>query len=69
MVPAMQRWDGQFPDRLLEIIDWCLNLDPLCRPQSVFALQKALVEAVSPPTPPTSQHWLGRVVDKLRNSR
>jgi hypothetical protein len=28
---------------LLAIIDWCLRLDHLERPQSVFALQKALL--------------------------
>jgi hypothetical protein len=28
---------------LLETIDWCLRLDHLERPQSVFALQKALM--------------------------
>jgi hypothetical protein len=27
---------------VLEVIDWCLRLDPLERPQSVFALQKAI---------------------------
>jgi serine/threonine protein kinase len=51
LAPAMMRWDGQFSDRLLEIIDWCLNLNHLYRPQSVFALQKALVETVTPPRP------------------
>ncbi len=66
LVPAMMRWDGQFSDRLLEIIDWCLNLNHLYRPQSVFALQKALVEAITPPRPKTNPNWLGRFVDKLR---
>ena len=50
LTPAMIRWDGQYSDRLLEIIDWCLNLNHLYRPQSVFALQKALVETVTPPS-------------------
>ena len=66
LVPAMLRWDGQFSDRLLEIIDWCLNLNHLYRPQSVFALQKALVETVTPPSPKINPNWLGRFVDKLR---
>jgi serine/threonine protein kinase len=66
LVPAMLRWDGQFSDRLLEIIDWCLNLNHLYRPQSVFALQKALVETVTPPEPKINPNWLGRFVDKLR---
>jgi serine/threonine protein kinase len=66
LAPAMMRWDGQFSDRLLEIIDWCLNLNHLYRPQSVFALQKALVETVTPPRPRPAPNWIGRFVDKLR---
>lgn len=66
LAPAMMRWDGQFSDRLLEIIDWCLNLNHLYRPQSVFALQKALVETITPPTPKRDPHWLGRFVGKFR---
>ena len=66
LMPAMIRWEGQFSDRLLEIIDWCLNLNHLYRPQSVFALQKALVETVAPP--PSSQNWLQRVVGKIRKN-
>ena len=66
LAPAMVRWDGQFSDRLLEIIDWCLNLNHLYRPQSVFALQKALVETITPPSPKANPNWLGRMVEKLR---
>lgn len=66
--PAMMRWDGQFSDRLLEIIDWCLNLNHLYRPQSVFALQKALVETVTPPSPKSDPSWLNRFVEKFRKS-
>ena len=66
LTPAMMLWDGQFSDRLLEIIDWCLNLNHLYRPQSVFALQKALVETVTPPSPKANPNWLGRFVDKMR---
>lgn len=39
---ATTRWAGQYSTQLLEIIDWCLCLNHLYRPQSVFALQKAL---------------------------
>lgn len=60
---AQQRWHGQYSDRLLEIIDWCLRLDPLQRPQSVFALQKALVEAT--PLRPAQSHWLDRMVARF----
>jgi len=27
---------------LIEVVQWCMTLDPLSRPQSVFALQKEL---------------------------
>lgn len=39
---AKKIWGGKYSEQLLEIIDWCLRLDYLERPQSVFALQKAL---------------------------
>ncbi|HJT60160.1 MAG TPA: serine/threonine-protein kinase [Burkholderiales bacterium] len=43
VVPASRAWAGKYAADLLEIIDWCLRLDHLQRPQSVFALQKALL--------------------------
>lgn len=42
-VSATRLWTGKYSRALLETIDWCLELDPLKRPQSVFALQKVLV--------------------------
>ena len=44
LVPATKLWEGKFSTKLLEIIDWCLKLDHLERPQSVFALQKAILD-------------------------
>lgn len=44
LVSAKKIWGGAYTDSLLELIDWCLRLDPLERPQSVFALQKAIRE-------------------------
>ena len=66
--PAMMRWEGKYSDRLLEIIDWCLNLNHFYRPQSVFALQKALVEAVTPSEPMEGANWLDRVVNRYRRA-
>ncbi len=43
LVPARRAWSGKYAAELLDIIDWCLQLDPLKRPQSVLALQKALL--------------------------
>ena len=42
--PAVEAWRGKFSLQLLSTIDQCLQLNPLDRPQSVFALQKALLE-------------------------
>ncbi len=33
---------GHYSDSLIETVAWCLKMDPMERPQSVFALQKAL---------------------------
>src|SRR6267142_411740 len=48
LVPARRAWAGQYSAVLLDIIDWCLRLDHLKRPQSVFALQKALLGEKEP---------------------
>jgi serine/threonine protein kinase len=68
LTPAMERWSGQYSDRLLEIIDWCLKLDHLERPQSVFALQKALIATATPAPSKSVPSWLERVMDKLKKS-
>jgi len=40
--PARRVWEAKYSHELLETVDWCLQLHHLDRPQSVFALQKAL---------------------------
>ncbi len=69
LTPAMVRWEGQYSDQLLEIIDWCLNLNHLYRPQSVLSLQKTLVTPAEAPTPKEEEpgSWFGRMVGKLRS--
>ncbi len=47
-VPAGTRWAGKYSQQLLETVDWCMQLDYLERPLSVFALQKALAEGGEP---------------------
>jgi hypothetical protein len=39
---------GKYSRQLLETIDWCLELDHMNRPQSVFALQKVLLGEKDP---------------------
>jgi hypothetical protein len=65
LIPAMVRWEGQYSDQLLETIDWCLCLNHLYRPQSVFALQKALTEKVDKPKL-IKKNWLGHMVGKIK---
>ena len=39
---ALTRLRGVYSDNMIEVVEWCMALDPLSRPQSVFALQKEL---------------------------
>ena len=39
---ALTRLRGVYSDNLLEVVPWCMAIDPLSRPQSVFALQKEM---------------------------
>jgi hypothetical protein len=39
---SLSRLRGIYSDNLIEVVLWCMSLDPLSRPQSVFALQKEL---------------------------
>jgi serine/threonine protein kinase len=48
LVPARRKFAGRCSTELLDIVDWCLRLDHLERPQSVFALQKALLGEKAP---------------------
>ncbi|AMS31344.1 serine/threonine protein kinase [Betaproteobacteria bacterium UKL13-2] len=44
MVPLRSLASGTFSEDLYDVIEWCLQLDPLSRPQSAFELQKALMK-------------------------
>jgi serine/threonine protein kinase len=39
---SLSRLRGVYSDNLIQVVEWCMSLDPLERPQSVFALQKEL---------------------------
>jgi serine/threonine protein kinase len=38
----LMRKGNSYSDKLIEVVEWCMSLDPLARPQSVFELQSAL---------------------------
>lgn len=46
IMPALRVGKGLYSDALLMLIDKCLSLDYLERPQSVFSLQKSLLETL-----------------------
>ncbi|MFO1300316.1 MAG: serine/threonine-protein kinase [Burkholderiaceae bacterium] len=50
---------------LLDLVAWCLKLDPLERPQSVFALQRALRRIRMPDEPSSKPSTAARWIDTL----
>ncbi|HEX2565972.1 MAG TPA: serine/threonine-protein kinase [Burkholderiales bacterium] len=52
LIPARRAAAGRYSVDLLDTIDACLELDPLRRPQSGLALQKALRGTITPPPAP-----------------
>jgi hypothetical protein len=48
MLPARKAGAGKYTSELLDTVDWCMRLDHLERPQSGFALQKALLGEKEP---------------------
>ncbi|MDD5241751.1 MAG: serine/threonine-protein kinase [Sulfuricella sp.] len=65
---AKKLWGGHYSDHLLELIDWCLKLDPLERPQSVFVVQKALLEKDKVPEIQKKRSLLHRLRNKLKKA-
>ncbi len=51
VAPLAQLADKNYSNELLDIVDWCLKLDHLERPQTAFELQKALMSDFQPVEP------------------
>ena len=67
-VSSRKLWSGKYSDQLLNIIDWCLQLNYLERPQSVHALQKALLSSSGePPRRPSFMGTLKNSITGLAN--
>lgn len=64
---ACKNLRGVYSDELIEVVEWCLQLDPLKRPQSVFSLQKTLLERVPKRQPKTIMQQLGRTLASFLN--
>lgn len=63
LVPAVTLGKDKYSESLLEMIDNCLNLDYLKRPQSVFSLQKALLESI--PKIEKKKSFVNKIVSAL----
>lgn len=63
LIPAVKIGKDNYSEELLELIDNCLNLDYLKRPQSVFSLQKALLDP--PPKTPKKISLVNKIVNVL----
>ncbi|HEY8605559.1 MAG TPA: serine/threonine-protein kinase [Noviherbaspirillum sp.] len=63
MEDHFRKLENMYSRELMQVIRWSLRLDPLERPQSVFALQKALREPVPVRQEPA---LLDRVTSRLR---
>lgn len=65
LVPAVKIGKDHYSQELLEIIDNCLDLDYLKRPQSVFSLQKALLDTTHhTPTKPSLVNKIVKALNK-----
>lgn len=63
LVPAVKLGKDMYSKSLLELIDKCLSLDYLERPQSVFSLQKTLLEFM--PEPEKKTGFVNKIVGIL----
>lgn len=64
MEEHFRKLEGMYSRELIQVIRWSLRLEPLERPQSVFALQKALREQIVERKEPD---LIERITSKLRN--
>ncbi|MGB7298828.1 MAG: serine/threonine-protein kinase [Burkholderiaceae bacterium] len=60
---AIERLSTFYSQALLDIVLWCVKLDPIERPQSVFALQRALraIELPEPERKFSRTRWFSRI--------
>jgi len=65
VVPATKAWAGQYSPHFLTTIDWCLQLDPLARPQSVYTVQKALIHRHGGADRP--ENWFADLGNRLKS--
>ncbi|MFN3629504.1 MAG: serine/threonine protein kinase [Casimicrobiaceae bacterium] len=65
-VPARKLWAGKYSDELLSLVDECLKLDIMARPQSVLQVQKLLMQKAEPPPKPLIARISERLADLVK---
>jgi serine/threonine protein kinase len=65
-VPARKLWMGKYSDDLLSLVDECLKLDIMARPQSVLQVQKLLMQKAEPPPKPLISRISERLADLVK---
>lgn len=65
LAPVSGTHSGRYSAQLLETIDWCLALDPLARPQSVYSLQKTLMRKQAGDAMPAT--WFTDIGTRLKS--
>ncbi|MBW7861961.1 MAG: serine/threonine protein kinase [Rhodocyclaceae bacterium] len=65
LAPLLKKHGAAYSKQLVETIDWCLRLDPLERPQSVYSLQKALMR--KEPGEPMPATWYTDLGARLKS--
>lgn len=63
--PASEGFAREYTPDLLELIDSMLRLDYMERPQSVFSVQKRLVDYVPRQVPPAKTSWMEAIKERL----
>lgn len=72
MALNIEKLRSHYSHPLVDVMDWCLKLNSMERPQSVFALQRALRNIVAPGDPlktVTSGRWFDTLIGKLSGRR
>lgn len=66
LIPATTQWKDTYSQDFLDIVDWCMRINPDHRPQSAFALQKALVaNNAQPPKPSLISNIKRRIIRRV----
>ena len=74
-VPAsLKPLEGRYSQPLIDLVLWCMRLNPIERPQSVFALQKLLrstrpLEQTEPARAPAIARWIDSLAGRIGRRR